>query len=111
MEYKFEKIGDVMKVTLEGRLVAACAEEFKEKVLSQLPESKNFLLDMSNMSHIDSSGLGALVVFQQRATAENGSVKLACLLKRVKMVFDITKVIRVFEVYDTVEEGMASFSN
>jgi len=109
MEYQFEKIGDVMKVTLDGRLVAACSDEFREKVLAHLTEIKNFLIDMGKVSHVDSSGLGALVVFQQRATAEGGTVKLAALQKRPRIVFDITKVYRVFEIYDTVEEGLASF--
>jgi len=110
MEYQFEKIGDVMKVALDGRLVAACSDEFKEKVLAHLTENKNFLIDMGKVSHVDSSGLGALVVFQQRATAEGGVVKLAALQKRPKIVFDITKVYQVLEIYDTVEEGMASFN-
>ena len=109
MEYQFEKMGDVTKVTLDGRLVAANSDEFREKVLSHLTDSKNFLIDMSKMTHIDSSGLGALVVFQQRATAEGGTVKLACLQLRPKIVFEITKVNRVFEIFDTVEAGLASF--
>ncbi|MBQ7652156.1 MAG: STAS domain-containing protein [Victivallales bacterium] len=109
MEYQFEKIGDVMKVTLDGRLVAACSDEFREKVLAPLTDNKNFLIDMEKVSHVDSSGLGALVVFQQRATAEGGTVKLAALQKRPRIVFDITKVYRVFEIYETVEEALTSF--
>lgn len=110
MEYQFEKIGDVMKVTLDGRLVAACSDEFREKVLAHLAENKFFLVDMSKVTHVDSSGLGALVVFQQRATADGGVVKLAALQKRPRIVFDITKVYRVFEIFETVEEALASFN-
>lgn len=110
MEYHFEKVGDVMKVSLDGRLVAACSEEFRDKILSHFEETKNFLLDLTKMSHIDSSGLGAMVVLLQRATSSGGTVKLACLQDRPRIVFDITKVYRVFEIYDTVEAGMASFA-
>ena len=109
MEYKFEKIGNVLKVALEGRLVAACSEEFKNKVLEHLADNKNILLDMTNMSHIDSSGLGALVVLLQKANAVNGTVKLACLQPRPRIVIDITKVYRVFEIFDSVEAALDSF--
>ena len=61
MELKFDKIGNVLKITVEGRLVAACSEEFKETVSGWLDENRYILFDLSQMNHIDSSGLGALV--------------------------------------------------
>ena len=111
MEYQFEKIGDVMKVSLDGRLVAACSGEFKEKVMSHMDDTKNFLIDLSKMSHIDSSGLGVLVGLLQTATAAGGTVKLACLQNRPRIVFDITKVYRVFEIYDNVNSALESFKS
>ena len=44
MEYQFEKIGDLMKVTLDGRLVAACSDEFREKVFSNLSKNRSFIV-------------------------------------------------------------------
>ena len=109
MEYHFEQIDDVLKVSLEGRLVAVYAESFKEAVLNRMNDCKNIVFDLTGMSHIDSSGLGTLVFLLQKATAAGGAVKLACLQPRPKIVFDITKVFRVFEIYDTVEAAVASF--
>ena len=109
MEYRFETIGNVTKVALDGRLVASCSKEFKEAMLDHLNESKNILIDLKGMSHIDSSGLGVLVSILQQVNAGGGSLKLACLQPRPRIVFDITKVCRIFDIHDTVEDAMASF--
>ena len=109
MEYHFENIDRVLKVALEGRLVAACSEEFRELMLERMKKNRLILFDLSGLTHIDSSGLGALVALLQKAAAMGGTVKLACLQPRPRIVFDITKVYRVFEIFDTVEAGLNSF--
>jgi len=109
MDYRFETIGDVLKVSLDGRLVAACSEEFKETMFEHLKDRKSVVFDLTKMMHVDSSGLGALVSILQRVHSEGGVIKLACLQPRPRIVFDITKIYRVFDIYDTVEEAIASF--
>ena len=109
MDYHFEQIDNVMKVSLDGRLVAACSEEFKDMMQERLKDQKSIIFDLKLMQHIDSSGLGALVSVLQWVNANGGVIKLACLQPRPKIVFDITKVYRVFEIYDTVEDALASF--
>ena len=110
MNYNYEVVGNVLKVAIDGRLVAACSEEFKEAMFEQLKEHKNILFDMSKMTHIDSSGLGALVSILQWINTRGGVIKLACVQPRPKIVFEITKVYRVFEIFDTVADALASFS-
>ena len=109
MDYHFEMIDNVMKVSLDGRLVAACAEEFKDTMMDRLKDQKAIIFDLKMMQHIDSSGLGALVSVLQWVNSNGGVIKLACLQPRPKIVFDITKVYRVFEIYDTVEAAQLSF--
>lgn len=109
MDYHFEMVGDILKVSLDGRLVAACSEEFKETMFERIKDHKEILFDLSKMVHIDSSGLGALVTILQRVNAGGGVIKLACLQSRPRIVFDITKIYRVFDIYDTVEDALASF--
>ena len=110
MDYHFEMVGNVLKVSLEGRLVAACSEEFKDTMFERLKDNKQVVFDLTLMAHIDSSGLGALVSILQWVNTNGGSIKLACLQSRPRIVFDITKVYRVFEIYDTVEAALASFN-
>ena len=111
MDYRFETIDNVLVVSIEGRLVASCAEEFKDAMLEHLQNANWILFDLKDMVHIDSSGLGALVSILQWVHTRGGVMKLANLQPRPKIVFDITKVYRVFEIFDTTEEALASFAN
>lgn len=104
-----ETIGDVVKVSITGHLVASCSEDFRTRMSQQLGEVKRVLLDLTGMAHIDSSGLGALVALQQWLGDRGGALKMACLQPRAKVVFDITRVDRIFAIYDTVEAALAAF--
>lgn len=109
MECKVNEAEGILTVSIEGRLVAACTDEVKDLVLPQVERVPRVVLDLSKMIHIDSSGLGLLVRFLQKATEKGGSVKIACLQAHPRVVFDITKAYRVFEVYDTVEAARLAF--
>ena len=111
MNYQFENVGDVLKVSLDGRLVASCSEEFKDAMFERLRDCKRVLMNLEKMAHIDSSGLGALVSILQWINSNGGALKLAALQPRPKIVFDITKVYRVFDIYATEEEALKSFGD
>ncbi len=98
--------GNVLKVAVEGRMVAAVVPAMREDLLGRIKEGTNVLFDLGKMVHIDSSGLGMLVQVLQKAKACGGKVVLAALQPAPKIVFDITKVSRVFEIVPTVEEAM-----
>lgn len=105
MGWNISEDGNKMTVEVEGRLVAAVAPELREEVLSKMTEGTNVLFDLSRMVHIDSSGLGVLVQILQKAKAGGGKVVLAALQNGPKIVFDITKVSRVFEIVSKVEDA------
>ena len=109
MEYHFEVVNGILKVSLSGRLVASCSEDFKEAMFERLKESKRVLFNLEKMEHVDSSGLGALVSVLQWMNGNGGVIKLCCLQPRPKIVFDITKVYRIFDIYATEAEALASF--
>lgn len=105
MACEITKEGNLLKVSLNGRFVANVAPEVRDEILTQLSDGMNVLFDLSNMVHIDSSGLGVLVQVLQKAKASGGKVVLAALQPAPKIVFDITKVSRVFEIVPTVEDA------
>ena len=67
MGWNIEEQGKNLKVEVDGRLVAAVAPVLREEVLGKMGEGTNVLFDLSNMVHIDSSGLGVLVQILQKA--------------------------------------------
>lgn len=97
--------GNLLKVTVDGRLVAAVAPNLREDVIGRIKDGTNVLFDLSKMAHIDSSGLGVLVQVLQKAKAGGGKVILAGLQPGPKIVFDITKVSRVFEIVPTAADA------
>ena len=105
MGWNISKQDKLLKVEIEGRFVAAVAPELRDELLAQMDDGTNVLFDLSGMVHIDSSGLGVLVQILQKARAGGGKVVLAALQPAPKIVFDITKVSRVFEIVPTVEDA------
>ena len=105
MAWNITENGNVLNVAIDGRLVAAVAPTMREEILSKMTDGTNVLFDLSRMVHIDSSGLGVLVQVLQKAKAGGGRVILAALQQGPKIVFDITKVSRVFEIVPTVADA------
>jgi len=95
----------ILKIEIDGRLVAAVAPALREEVLAKMSDGMNVLLDLGRMVHIDSSGLGVLVQILQKAKAGGGKMIIAALQPGPKIVFDITKVSRVFEIVPTVADA------
>ena len=105
MPLEIKTKGNVLNVVVEGRLVAAVVPAMREDILGRITVGMNVLFDLSKMVHIDSSGLGMLVQVLQKVKAGGGKVVLAALQPGPKIVFDITKVSRVFEIVPTVEDA------
>ena len=105
MPLEIKTKGNVLNVVVEGRLVAAVVPAMREDILGRITVGMNVLFDLSKMVHIDSSGLGMLVQVLQKVKAGGGKVVLAALQPGPKIVFDITKVNRVFEIVPTVEDA------
>ena len=101
MNWDITENGNLLKVTIEGRFTASVAPGIRDRILAAMKEGTNVLFDLTQMVHIDSSGLGVLVQVLQQAKAGGGKVVLAGLQPGPKIVFDITKVSRVFEIVAT----------
>ena len=71
---------------------------------------KKILLNLSEVSYIDSSGIGELVSGYTTVSNAGGKLKLLGLTKRVQDLLQITKLYTVFEVFDDEAAGLASFS-
>lgn len=100
-------------IQAKGQLTAASVEAFREQVSSwcQAEEDvRNFALDMSDVDFMDSAGLGALIATLKRVTECGGDMKIANLQKKPRMVFEITRAYKIFEIYDTVNDAILSYS-
>jgi anti-sigma B factor antagonist len=112
MNLVIEQRGTVMLLCIkEERLDAHNSGELKAQMLKLFEEGKNELLvDLQAVRFVDSSGLGALVSGFKNASSRNGNLKLAGLQLQVKSMFELTRLHRVFEIFNDVDEALGSFS-
>jgi anti-sigma B factor antagonist len=106
------EVGDVFVLHLQGPITLGQAtERLRNLIQSALDNGKkNILLNMAEVFYIDSSGLGELVAAYTTATRRGGKLKLMKLTQRVQDVVQLTKVYRVFEVYNDEDTAVRSFA-
>jgi anti-sigma B factor antagonist len=97
-------------VSCHGRIVfGEEAATLREDLKRLLPATRQVVLNLSGVSYIDSGGLGTLVGVYSSARAAGAEIKLTGLGQRLRDVLQITKLVSVFEVYDTEQEAIATF--
>jgi len=104
------KMDDVIVVRLSG--VIYFGEEsasLRRYVKALLEKSRQIVLDLGSVTHIDSGGLGTLVALYVAARKIGGDIKLANLGNHSKEVLKITRLVTVFEIFGSAEDAVASF--
>ncbi|MBV8707060.1 MAG: STAS domain-containing protein [Acidobacteriaceae bacterium] len=106
------QVGDVTVVDAAGRItLGEGASAFREKIRELVNNnSKKILLNLGDVSYIDSSGIGELVSGFTTVTNSGGQLKLVGLSKRVKDLLQITKLYTVFEAFDDEAQAVRSFA-
>ena len=105
------QVGDVTVVDAAGRITLGEAASAFRDIIRDLAAkgNKKLLLNLGDVSYIDSSGIGEMVSGFTTVTNNGGQLKLVGLSKRVKDLLQITKLYTVFEVYDDEAEAVRSF--
>ena len=99
-------------VTMDGRIVLGEeSNALRESVKTLLADNKKkIVLNMDNVTYIDSAGLGTLVAAFHSARAQGAVLKLANLGSKFQEVLQVTKLMTVFEVFDSEAAAVQSFS-
>ncbi len=106
------QVGDVTVVDAVGRITLGDGATTFRDTIRDLANggNKKLLLNLAEVSYIDSSGIGEMVSGFTTVTNQGGQVKLLNLTKRVKDLLQITKLYTVFEVFDDEAHGVRSFN-
>ena len=105
------EVNGVEVVALDGRIVLGEeSNALREKVKSMIAAGKKkIVLNMNNITFIDSAGLGTLVAAHHSARTQGATMKLCHLGTKFQEVLQITKLLTVFDVSDTETAAVASF--
>jgi anti-sigma B factor antagonist len=104
-------VGDVTILDVQGKLTLGEGDALlKDKVNSLILEGhKKLVLNLEGVPYIDSAGLGEIVRTYTTVSRQGGKLKLLNLTKRITDLLSITKLLTVFETYESEEEAVTSF--
>jgi len=112
MQIEQRGAGDVTIVTINGDITLNKGGDvlLKDKIHSLLQQgTKKILLDLGGVSYVDSAGLGQLVQVRTTVGNNGGALKMVNVTKRLKDLLVVTKLVTVFDSYDSEAEALASF--
>jgi anti-sigma B factor antagonist len=100
----------ILVVDCSGRIVFGEESSLlRETVKKAVSENNRIVLNLGEVNYIDSGGLGTLVALRTTAQNTGGTIKLASLTKRVGDLLQVTKLLTVFDVYNSEAEAIESF--
>jgi anti-sigma B factor antagonist len=106
------QVNEVTVIDVSGRITLGEGSSLLRDELRSLIGSNRrmILLNMADVSYVDSSGIGQLVAALTTVNSLGGQLKLLNLTKRLKELLQMTKVISIFEVFDDEKKAVATFS-
>src|SRR5690606_26428284 len=112
MQIEERTVDGVTVLDLKGKMTLGEGDELlKDKVNSLLNQGRTkILLNLEEVPYIDSAGLGEIVRTYTTVSRQGGTMKLVNLTKRITDLLAITKLLTVFETYDTEPEALKSFA-
>jgi len=111
MQIEERAVGEVVVLDLKGRVTLGDGDELlKDKVNSLVNRGfKKIVLNLAEVPYVDSAGLGEIVRTYTTVSRQGGSLKLLNLTKRISDLLSITKLLTVFETFDSEGEAIKSF--
>ena len=111
MDIKERVVEGVSVLDISGKIVLGEGDlQVRDRIKDLLADGqRNILLNLGDVSYIDSAGLGALIGSYTTVKREGGQLKLVNLTKRIKDLLAITKLITVFDTYEKEGDALSSY--
>ncbi len=105
------KVGEVTVLDLHGKILIGEGDDALRDAVTKLVDggTTKLLLNLADVPYVDSAGLGEIVRCYTTVSRKDGNLKLINLTKKIKDLLSITKLLTVFETYDSEDEGVKSF--
>jgi len=110
MELALDRREGVSVISVNGRLDAVSASDLKAKFGKWLNDGNRYVMDLDGMDFIDSTGLGSLVACLKSAAEQGGEIRLCGLRPKPRMVFEITRAYKIFDIYDNLDAAVQAFN-
>ncbi|HYN08722.1 MAG TPA: STAS domain-containing protein [Vicinamibacterales bacterium] len=112
MQIEERVVNEVTILDLKGKITLGEGDEALREKINQLigQNKKRILLNLAGVPYIDSAGLGEVVRTYTTVSRQGGQLKLVNLTKRITDLLSITKLLTVFEAFDSEPEALKSYS-
>ena len=113
MEIEERKLENVVILDLKGKLTIGEGDELLKETINNLMQQghRNLLLNLENVPYVDSAGLGGIVHTYTTVSRQGGKLKLVNLTKRITDLLAITKLLTVFETFESEADAVSSFNS
>jgi anti-sigma B factor antagonist len=110
METTIEEIGSAVVVVLSGPVFdASDVKAFTEEVSSLIETNRRMIFDLGQLDLLDSAGLGEMLSCLRHFNACGGDLKLCSMSHQVRLLFELARMHRIFDIYDSRQEAAAAF--
>jgi anti-sigma B factor antagonist len=112
MQIEERIVNDVTVLDLKGKITLGEGDEaLKDKINSLIHQNrKKILLNLEDVPYIDSAGLGEIVRTYTTVSRQGGQLKLVNLTKRITDLLSITKLLTVFETFESEPDALKSYT-
>ncbi|MGD0307979.1 MAG: STAS domain-containing protein [Acidobacteriota bacterium] len=111
MKIETRTVGDIKILDCSGKITLGEGTMTVRNTVREVLKNggKKIILNLADVNYIDSSGIGELVSTYTTVTNQGGKLKLLNLTKKIQELLAITKLLTVFQVFDTEQAAMGSF--
>jgi anti-sigma B factor antagonist len=102
--------GDVLVCKVDGEINIDTSPQLRKTFGEYIGKNnKKIVIDFSGLTYIDSSGIATFIELFQRLKKIEGKFRICAMSPKVKSVFEVTKVLKLFEVFNSQEEALKDF--
>ncbi len=106
------KSNEVCVISLRGDIGAETVNDFKTKIDGVINTSiKKYIIDFQNIVYLNSVGVGAIAAVLKKVKKFQGNIKLVNVSSSIQELFEMTRLTKVFEIFDSEEEALKSYES
>ena len=113
MKIVARQVGDVVILDLHGKILIGEGDDALREAVTKLADAgkTKILLNLADVPYVDSAGLGEIVRTYTTVSRKGGKLKLLNLTKKIQDLLSITKLLTVFETYESEDEAVRSYQS
>ena len=108
MEVTEGRVGNATTLRIVGRVDSSVSKILEQRILDVVNRENHIVVDLGGMNYVSSAGLRSFIIMAKQARAKNHTIALSAMREEVTEIFEISGLMELFQIYDTVEAAVAA---